>query len=76
VIEKPTRLVYKHGDDKNHDMFRAAVTFTEVGAKTLVSLYTTFPSKQARDTVVEKYGAVEGGKQHLANLAEYLKEMK
>ncbi len=75
VIEKPTRLVYKHGDDKNHEMFRASVTFTPMEGKTRVSLYTMFPTKEARDTVVEKYGAIEGGKQHLANLGDYLKGM-
>lgn len=75
-IEKPNRLVYKHGDDKNHDMFRATVMFTQVGEKTRVSLSTLFPSKEARDTMVEKVGAIEGGKQHLANLGDYLKGMK
>ena len=31
-----------------------------------------FPTAEARDFVINNYGAVEGGKQHLANLEDYL----
>jgi hypothetical protein len=31
-----------------------------------------FPTKEARDMVVEKFGAVEGGNQTLARLDAYL----
>lgn len=38
----------------------------------LVTIRQTFPSKEALTEVVEKYGAVEGGNQHLAKLEAYL----
>ncbi len=31
-------------------------------------------SRESRDEVVDKYGAIEGGKQHLAKLEAYLRE--
>ncbi len=35
----------------------------------------TFPTKEARDFVVKEFGAIEGGKQTLARLADYLATM-
>jgi len=34
-----------------------------------------FPTAEEHDRVVEKYGAIEGGNQTLARLAEYLPKM-
>ncbi len=38
-------------------------------------MHAVFPTAEARNHVVEKYHAIEGGKQTLGRLAEYLKEM-
>jgi uncharacterized protein YndB with AHSA1/START domain len=54
--------------------FEATVTLHETAGGTLITLRQLYPSKESRDEVVEKYGAVEGGKQHLAKLAAYLEE--
>ena len=36
---------------------------------------TVFPTKQLRDQAVEKYHAIEGGRQTLSNLAAYVTEI-
>ena len=40
----------------------------------MITLRHVFPSKESRDEVVEKYGAIERGKQHLAKLEAYIKQ--
>jgi uncharacterized protein YndB with AHSA1/START domain len=75
-IVKPERMVYLHGggDDEgvNDAQFRATVTFEDEGSKTRVTMKSVFKTAKQRQHVVEKYGAIEGGKQHLANLEEYV----
>jgi uncharacterized protein YndB with AHSA1/START domain len=76
-VTKPARLVYRHaGEDDTADIsFHVTVTFEDVDGKTRVTLRTTFPSIEERNRVVEKSGALEGGRQTLARLAEYLTRM-
>jgi hypothetical protein len=38
-------------------------------------MHTVFPTKQLRDEAVEKYHAIEGGRQTLSNLAAYITEI-
>lgn len=73
-VSRPTRLVYKHGGNKDTEPvnFEVTVTFENLGGKTRVTMRSLFPSAHAKDFVVKTYGAVEGGKQHLERLAEYL----
>lgn len=66
------RMVHDHGDWQTFDLFEATITFTETAGGTLITLRNLFPTKEARDLVVEKYGAIEGGEQTLARLDEYL----
>ena len=65
-------IVHDHGGREDQMMFEATITFVETGGGTLVTMRSIFPSKEARDLVVEKYGAIEGGNQTLARLDEYL----
>jgi hypothetical protein len=44
-----------------------------IGGGTLVSLRQLCPSRDSRDDVVNKYGAIEGGRQHLAKLETYIR---
>jgi len=44
-------------------------------SKTKVTIQMIFPTTADRDTVVKKYGAIEGGKQTLQRLSEYLPAM-
>jgi uncharacterized protein YndB with AHSA1/START domain len=50
------------------------VTFEDRGDKTLLTMRMVFPSAEQRDQVVKAYGAIEGGKQTVARLAEYLQK--
>ena len=70
-IIPPSRLVFDHGDGQRI-WFETCITLQETGSGTLITLRHLFPSKESRDEVVEKYGAIEGGKQHLAKLEAYL----
>jgi uncharacterized protein YndB with AHSA1/START domain len=73
-IVRPERLVYRHGggDDVDPVQFQTTVTFEDLGGKTRVTMRGVFPSAAERDRVAEKYGAVEGAKQTLGRLADYL----
>lgn len=76
-IVQPSRLVYKLGGDEGGEpvSFHVDVSFEPVGENaggTKVTMRSVFPTAEARDFVIKDHGAVEGGKQHLANLDDYL----
>jgi uncharacterized protein YndB with AHSA1/START domain len=76
IIDPPARLAYSHGWDRDGgELFEAEVIFEEDGDGTLLTMRSTFPTAAARDEVVEKFGAVEGGKQTLARLDDYLRQL-
>jgi uncharacterized protein YndB with AHSA1/START domain len=75
-IAPPSRLVYRHGDDENPDMFHVTVTFEDRGGRTALTLRSVFPTAAARDFVVRERGAVEGGRQTVARLAAYAASMR
>jgi len=77
-VVKPERLVYKHSDDEAHlesVNFHVTVTFEAQGEKTKLTMQSVFPTAEERDRVVEEYGALEGAKQTLARLGEYLESV-
>ena len=67
------RLVYDHdaGVDDDPKGFHVTVTFVSIGAKTEVTMRCRFTTAAAREAA-NKYGAVEGGQQTMARLAEAL----
>lgn len=71
-ITPPARLVFDHGDDQRV-WFETTVTLDTTGAGTRVTIRQVYPTQAERDEVVEKYGAIEGGKQHLAKLEAYVR---
>lgn len=75
-IVKPERIVYSHGGGReegvNDAQFTATITFEDLNGKTKVTLHSVFPSAAIRDFVVRTYSAIEGGKQNLERLAEYV----
>jgi len=73
VVDPPSRLVFDHGDGERV-WFLATIDLQATAKGTLVTLRHVFPDKDSRDEVVEKYGAIEGGKQHLAKLEAYVGE--
>lgn len=70
------RLVHDHGDWEDHRLFEATITFTETDGGTLITMRSLFPTKEARDLVVQRFGAIEGGRQTLARLDGYLSSMQ
>ena len=77
-VVPPRRLVYEHlpapGDEPVS--FTVTVTFDEVDGRTHLSMRMIFPSREARDLVVTKYGADEGAKQTLARLGAYVESRR
>jgi len=75
-VEKPERLVYRHGSGENDpNEFLATVTFEAQGHKTLLTLRTVFKTAAARDHVVKEHHAIEGGNQTLDRLQKYLSQL-
>jgi uncharacterized protein YndB with AHSA1/START domain len=70
-ITPPSRLVFDHGDGER-TWFEATVTLQDSGRGTLITLRQLHPSRKSRDEVVDRYGALEGARQHLAKLEAYL----
>jgi uncharacterized protein YndB with AHSA1/START domain len=72
-IVPPERIVYLHGE-RDHDptSFISTVTFVERGNATEITLRSVFKTKEQRDLVVERYHAVEGARQTLGRLAEFI----
>jgi uncharacterized protein YndB with AHSA1/START domain len=73
-VVKPERLVYKHAGDEDTEPvnFHVTVTFEEEDGKTRLTMKSIFASAVELDRVEKEYGAIEGGKQHVTRLNEYL----
>jgi len=75
-ISSPEQIVYRHGSDAlDHTAFVSTVTLVDRGARCEVILRSVFNSKAQRDEVIERYRAIEGGKQTLGRLAGYVAAM-
>ncbi|MCW7462602.1 SRPBCC domain-containing protein [Leptospira limi] len=76
-IEKPRLISYQHIGDGEGDEdvnFRSEISFetTNQGKSTNLTMVQVFSTKQELERVNQKYGAIEGGKQHVGNLSKYL----
>ena len=75
-VVKPEYLSYSQSGDGDKVRFDAKVTFTvEQSAKTKLTLRLIFATAAERDHVIKEYGAIEGGHQTLARLAQYVTAM-
>lgn len=75
-IAPPERIALLHGESRDDpNAFESVLTFESDGAATLIEMRTLFPTKELRDEAVEKYHAIEGGRQTLSNLAVYVAEL-
>ena len=76
-IAPPERIALQHGQFRGDpDAFESLITFaSDVGGATRIEMRTVFPTKELRDEAVERYHAIEGGRQTLRNLAAYVNEM-
>lgn len=70
-ITPESRIVYDHGDGEKV-WFETTITLTDTASGTLVVQRLLFPTQAFRDEVVEKSGAIEGGRQHMAKLEAYI----
>lgn len=74
-IKKPFSITYKHIGDGEGDEdvdFQSRIVFEGAGEGTHLIMEQIFSSKAELERVNAKYGAIEGGKQHIGNLATYL----
>lgn len=80
-ITPPERIALLHGESSDDpNAFESVLTFAPApgrpdGAATRIQMRTVFPTKELRDEAVEKYHAIEGGRQTLNNLAAYITEL-
>ena len=76
-VRRPERLAYKHTSDQEDDphRFDVVVTFEPQGRRTLLTLRSVFQTAAARDFVVKEFKAIEGGKQTLDKLEQFLKTL-
>ena len=75
-IVPPERIALLHGESRGDpNAFESVVTFAPDGAATRIEMRAVFPTKELRDEAVEKYHAIEAGRQTLSNLAAYVTEM-
>jgi uncharacterized protein YndB with AHSA1/START domain len=68
-IAESERLIYRH---VSGPQFQMTVTFADDGDKTMLTARMLFESAALRDKVIEEFGAIEGLKQTLGRLADFL----
>ncbi|HVH38894.1 MAG TPA: SRPBCC family protein [Gemmatimonadaceae bacterium] len=72
------RIVFVHGERQGDpEAFVSTITFAarDGGAATDVVMRAVFKDKATRDKVVTEFGAIEGGKQTLAHLDDYVRTL-
>jgi uncharacterized protein YndB with AHSA1/START domain len=75
-IIRHERLIYDHGQPEDGGQFRTFVHFIQEGGKTRVTMKGVFKTIEYKKLVVEKYGALEGQKQHFARMEAYIAKIK
>lgn len=79
-VVKPERIVYSHGGHREGGpavSFVSTWTFEEIApGKTKLTLRQVYPTPANRDFTIREFGALEGGRQTLGRLAEYLPTME
>jgi len=72
-VKKPSILSYKHSGERSEDYnFTVTVLFEEVEGRTLLTMKSVFKSKEIIDELNKMVNAIEGGKQTLNRLGDYL----
>lgn len=73
-IVRPEKITYTHSGDApdDPDAFKTTVLFDDVNGKTKITMTGVFPSKSARDYVVEQFGALQGAQDNLDKLEEHV----
>jgi uncharacterized protein YndB with AHSA1/START domain len=71
-IVRPERIVMSH---VSGPMFTMTVTLENQGGKTLVTMHALFETEADYSLAVNRFGAIEGARQNMARLAEYMTTM-
>jgi uncharacterized protein YndB with AHSA1/START domain len=73
-VEEPARLAFTHLADveSSFQAFQTVITLEDLGQNTRITLHNRFVSQVEKDRQVKDVGAVEGGKQTLARLAQFV----
>jgi uncharacterized protein YndB with AHSA1/START domain len=72
-VDPPRKLRYRLGDRPNDpNAFLSTVTFTPEEGGTRVELHSVFPSIEARDYVIDNFGALQGGLETLDRFEEHV----
>lgn len=75
-VKKPSFLSYIHfGESEDYD-FTVSVLFDEVEGKTLLTMKSVFKSKAIIEELNRKVNAIEGSKQTLNRLENYIKQLQ
>jgi uncharacterized protein YndB with AHSA1/START domain len=75
-IVPPERIALVHGESRGDpNAFESVLTFTPDGEATRIEMRTLLPTRELRDEAVEKYHAVEGGRQTLSKLDAYVTQI-
>ena len=72
-VKKPSFLSYTHFGESEDYNFTVSVLFVEVEGKTLLTMKSVFKSKAIIEELNRKVNAIEGGKQTLNRLENYIK---
>jgi uncharacterized protein YndB with AHSA1/START domain len=72
-VTPPSRLAYAHGEDSDdaRAMFHVTLTFDDEAGKTRLTMISVFATREERDQSIQS-GAVEGGRQTLDRLEQFL----
>ena len=76
-VVKPEKLTWSHGTGVEGEpgQFNVTVTFEADGQKTRITMHMLFVSKEEKDMVVEKHGAIEGNRQTMDRLEAYCQKI-
>lgn len=76
-VVPPEKLVYQHADDGEAEpvSFHVTVTLETQGDHTKLTMRQVFASREELERLNRDYGAIEGGKQTLTRLGEYLQNL-
>lgn len=73
-VKKPSLISYRHSGERSEDYnFTVSILFEEVEGKTLLTMKSIFKSQAIIEELNRKVNAIEGGKQTLNRLENYLK---
>ena len=74
-VVKPSLLSYKHSGYSEDYSFMVTITFEDQDGKTLLTMKSTFKSVAIIEELNRKVNAIEGGKQTLNRMEQYLKNL-